>query len=429
MKTIVQSSNQQKGQFLLFVLFFLHLSMDAQSLPSINILECYELAKSNYPLTQQKDLIESSRNYTIQNLAAGVSPQISISGQATYQSAVTKVTIPGIDIPTVSKDQYKLNTDVSQSLTDFALYAQQKKIQNNIAGIQTENINTELYKLKDRINQLYFGILLVSGQLEQNKLTRKDITTVMSKVEASIKNGTDFRTSMDKLNAELIKADQREIELNNSKNSFMNMLGLFINKQLDANTTFEQPANLLLNNKINRPELKVFEIQKNNALLQKKMLSAKNYPKINLFFQGGIGKPSPVNLFTKDLTPYYITGIRMFWNISGLYTLHKDNLIADNDQKIVEVQERTFLFNTSLSLTQQQSEVTKINQLIESDMKLIQLREAIRTTAEVQLENGVINTNDYLKEVNAVDIARQNLVLHQIQLLQSSYNYNSTSGN
>jgi outer membrane protein TolC len=314
-------------------------------------------------------------------------------------------------------------------LTDFALYAQQKKIQNNIAGIQTENINTELYKLKDRINQLYFGILLVSGQLEQNKLTRKDITTVMSKVEASIKNGTDFRTSMDKLNAELIKADQREIELNNSKNSFMNMLGLFINKQLDANTTFEQPADLLLNNKINRPELKVFEIQKNNALLQKKMLSAKNYPKINLFFQGGIGKPSPVNLFTKDLTPYYITGIRMFWNISGLYTLHKDNLIADNDQKIVEVQERTFLFNTSLSLTQQQSEVTKINQLIESDMKLIQLREAIRTTAEVQLENGVINTNDYLKEVNAVDIARQNLVLHQIQLLQSSYNYNSTSGN
>lgn len=429
MKIKVNLNLNAKWILLTMVFAFSGINIVAQTTNSLTLLDCYRLAESNYPLSKQKDLIQSSKTYTLQNLAAGVSPQISISGQSTYQSAVTKVTIPGINIPEVTKDQYKLYADVSQTLTDFALYSQQKKLQTNIAGIQEENINTELYKLKDRINQLYFGILLVEGQLDQNNLTKKDISTVMSKVEASIKNGTDFRTSLDKLNAELLKADQRDIELNATKSAFVNMLSLFIDKPLDENTSFEKPSNPLLSDKINRPELKIFEMQKYSSLLQKKMLVAKNIPKLNLFFQGGIGKPSPVNLFTRALSPYYITGLKLFWNIGGLYTLHKENLIADNDISIADIQEKTFLFNTSMVLTQQQSEYNKLNQLIDTDMQLIKLRESIKNTAEVQLENGVINTNDYLREVNAVDITRQNLVLHQIQLLQSSYNYNTTSGN
>lgn len=401
----------------------------SQTNNTISIEQCYVLAEKNYPLSKVNDLLEKSKDYTVQNLTAGVLPQINFAGQATYQSDVTKISIPGITIPSITKDQYKLSGEITQTLTDFALNKQQKDIQRNAAGIQEGNINTELYKLKDRINQLYFGILLVNGQLEQNALTKKDISSVMSKVEASIKNGTDFRTSLDKLQAELLKADQRDIELLASKNAFIQMLSLFTNQSFDLNTSFVKPTNPALATTINRPELKVYDLQKNNSLLQKKLVAAKNIPKVNLFFQGGIGKPSPINMLSRDLSPYYITGVRLNWNLGGLYTLHKENLIANNDKSITELQQNTFLFNTHISLTQQQNELNKLHQLIETDEQLIKLREDIKNTAAVQLENGVINTNDYVKEVNAVDLARQNLVLHQIQLLQSSFNYNTTSGN
>lgn len=396
---------------------------------SLTIEQCYRLAEATYPLSRQRGLIEKTREYTIDNISKGVYPQFNVSGTATYQSDVTKISIPGYSIPSVSKDQYKLYGEVSQTLTDFSINKQKKAISRTDAAVQEENLNTELFQLKDRVNQLFFGALLIDGQLEQNDLSKKDIQTGIAKVQAAIKNGTDFNSSLNKLKAELLKTDQHAIELKATRKAYTDMLSLFVNQSVTDSTVLVKPEPPALSDTINRPELRAYDLQTKSYLQQRHLTKINNYPQLSAFFQGGIGKPSPVNFLSTNLSGYYLTGLRLSWNIGGLYTYKKDQLINKNNQEMVATQRNTFLFNTTLTLRQQNADIARYRQLIQSDNDIVGLRESVKQTSAVQLENGVITTNDYLNDINAEAQARQDRVLHEIQLLVSQYNHKTTSGN
>jgi hypothetical protein len=150
---------------------------------------------------------------------------------------------------------------------------------------------------------------------------------------------------------------------------------------------------------------------------------------LSVFFRGGVGKPSPLNLLSTNLAAYYITGLRLNWNIGGLYTYKKDQLINKNNQEMVLTQRNTFLFNTTLTLHQQNADIVRYQQLIQSDNEIINLRDSVKQTSSFQLQNGVITVNDYLLDINAEGLARQDRVLHEVQLLMSQYAHKTTSGN
>jgi hypothetical protein len=71
----------------------------------------------------------------------------------------------------------------------------------------------------------------------------------------------------------------------------------------------------------------------------------------------------------------------------------------------------------------------KLDKLILSDREIIGLRERIVTVSKAQLDNNVITSHDYIREVNAADQSRQALILHELQLLQARINYQTTAGN
>ena len=397
---------------------------------SVTIEECYVLAEKNYPLLKQRELIRRSADYSVQNLSNGHRPQISINGQATYQSEVTQIPIrvPGQEIPVLSKDQYKLFAEVNQSLFDGGLIRQQKQSQEINATVEQQRLEVELYRIKDRINQLFFGVLLVDEQIKQADLLKSDIQLGMRKTEGAIANGAAFKSSLDMLKAELLKANQRTTELAALRKAYMDMLGLFINRELDAQVTLVRPAALSVSTQINRPELLVYEYQKKNLDVQDKILSARNLPKLNLFVQGGYGRPA-LNMLNNDFKSYYIGGLRLNWSLAGLYSTKRERALLDITRQNIDVQKETFLFNTNFTVKQQNAEVTKYSDLLAADAEIIALRTSVKNTASVQLENGVINSNDYLREVNAEDQARQSKIVHEIQLLMAQYALQTTMGN
>lgn len=403
----------------------------AQQERVLKLDECYALARANYPLVHQRDLLEKSKEYSVSNLSKGMLPQFSVSGQATYQSAVTSIPIklPGLGDQTIPKDQYKLYAELSQPITDLITVSQQKKLQETNSTIQEQNLEVELYKLKDRVNQLFFGILLLEEQNKQNDLLKNDINNGIKKIKAAIANGAEYTSSLNKLKAELLKADQRTIELGSARKTYIDMLGLLLNQPLNETVQFEKPDNPAIAKTVNRPELQVFENQKTGYLIQDKLIRTRNLPKLNLFFQGGMGQPSPVNLFSNSLSAYYLTGLRLNWNLSGFYTYGKEKKLNELNRQIVDSQKETFLLNTNFSMQQQNGEIQKLNSLLQTDEEIVALRTSVKNTATIQLENGVISTNDYLKEINAEDQARQNRAIHSIQLLQAQYNYQNISGN
>jgi outer membrane protein TolC len=398
----------------------------------LTLEDCYEKARINYPLIKQKDYINRTKDYSVSNVWNGYFPQITLLGQATYQSDVTEVPmpLPGVVIERLTKDQYKAAIDVTQTIYDGGIMSSQAGIQESVNEIDDQKVEIELLKIKERVNQIYLGILLIDAQLNQVDLVIKDLNASISKLEAAYANGTATKPDVDVLKAELLKTDQRKIELASSRISYINMLGLLINEKLDESTSLLTPSqiNFLSAEEISRPELRLYSAQKNLIENQSGLTSSKIIPKANLFFQGGYSKPG-LNMFENDFAWYYITGIRISWSLSNLYSYGNESEINELSKLNIDAQTETFLLNTKITTNQQLQEIDKLKKLIEVDKSIIDLRTSVKESAKAKLENGVITSSDYVRDLNAEDTAKQNLEIHKIQLLLAQYNYKITTGN
>lgn len=397
---------------------------------TITLEQCYQWSRENYPLIKKQELIKKAEQYTTENALKGWLPQVNITAQATYQNDVTQfpVKLPNVNVEPLSKDQYKVFADVSQTIYDGGNIRNQKnlaKIQSKVQNIQTE---VELDKLKERINQLYFGILQTNKQWTQLQFTKLDIKEGIKKAEAQLKNGVIFRSNLDVLKAELVKIEQKEIELQAIKQNFVQMLSYFIKKNIDENTQLETPEKILLSKNNNRSELKLFDAQKQLLETQRKIINTKNTPKLGAFFQGGYGKPG-FNMLKNEFDIFYIGGIRLNIPISGFYTQKNDLALLENQSQDIEIQRENFLFNQNFIEIQQRNDLEKIQNLIDKDNELIELRKNIKTASLAQLENGVINTNDYLREVTAEEQAILTKITHEIQYLLTQYNLKANLNN
>ncbi len=419
-----------KMMALTFTAIFIFQSLTYSQAEQITLTSCYEMAEKNYPLIKSRDLISKKGLYSISNVNSGFFPSIALYGQYTNQSDVTSLPLelPNITIPEIDHNQYKLYAEVNQVVYDGGLIKNQRQSLEVQTRIEEESLEVELYKLKERINQIYFGILLIDGQINQVELLKKDILSGLDKTEAAYKNGIVLKSNVEAMRAELLKLDQRMIELTSAQRAYMNMLSLFINKPLDVNTELVMPQLLDLNAEVNRPEMRLFEAQLNSVAIQSNTITSKNLPKLNLFFQGGYGSPA-LNMLNPDADTYYVAGVRLYYPLTGFYNKHREKLINKIARENIEIQRETFVFNTKIQLSQQESELEKIKQLIVTDEEILSLRESVMQASLAQLENGVITSTDYLREVNAADNARQMKLLHEIQLLLTQYNYQLITGN
>lgn len=405
----------------------------AQNADSISLEQSYEMAVKNYPLTQQKELLAKINTITLQNINVNYLPQLDLNAQATYQSDVVSIPIklPGMEIPQLAKDQYKAYVDVKQILYDGGAIHQQKEIQKTNTQLEQQKLEVELYKIKERINQLYFAILFADDNLALNKLLEKEIQNRLSKVESAVKRGTTYPANADVLRAELIKLQQREVEINSGRKAAVEMLSVLLNKNLPESIKLRKP-NKKQTSKTDfsftgRPEYTLFKLQENSIDRSVQLINTKRFPKLNAFGQAGYGRPA-FNFFTNDFQPYYIVGARLNWNIWNWNTTNNEKQIALINKDIIAQQKYIFEKNTRMLLSQQNAEVEKYQNLIEKDKELISLRENIRKVASSQMENGVISATEYLTELNNENQAKLNLKIHELQLLSAQVNYRTTQG-
>ena len=410
---------------LVFVVILLSFSSTAQT--TITLDSCYLLARHNFPLIKEQELISMTSQYTLENISKGFLPQININGQASYQSDITQLPkgIPGV--PVLTKDQYKIYAEINQPVFDGGIIRTKKKEAAVDQQINQQQLEVELYQLKDRINQLFFGILLVDGAIKQNALITADIQLGLDKVNARLDNGVALRSNADVLKAELLKVNQKLTELTSNRKALTEMLSLFIGKPLDENTVFIKPQEKSLTAEMKRPELTLFDLQHQKLAVQENLITARNRPKLNFFLQGGFGKPA-FNILANDFDPFYIGGLKLIFPLSGFYSQRNDRALIALGNKNIDVQKEVFLFNAHIALLQQKAVINKFRRFLKTDDEIISLRENVKKASLAQLQNGVINSGDYLREVNAGDEAELNRNLHEIQLLQAEYNQRNITG-
>ncbi|MDR3716415.1 MAG: TolC family protein [Puia sp.] len=397
----------------------------------LTIEEVYLQAREHYPLSRQRQLVRQSMEYSVENASRGFLPQLNIAGQATLQSDVTnfpfKIPIAGFSLPAYSKDQYKAYGEVDQLIYDGGLIRNQKQSAVVNELIQEKNLDVELYALYDRVNQLFFGVLLIEEQLKQNELLQADIQNGVDKTRALVEQGTAVRSSVDELEAQLLQAVQTRVQELSARRAYLAMLGLFLDRPLDETTVLMSPPEPLSTDLLDRPELLLYEYQKKNYDLQDALAKAQLRPRFSLFFQGGYGRPG-LNMLSNDFALYYIGGLRLNWNLGGLYTLKNQKRISELGRRTQDVDKETFIFNTGISQRQFREDIVQFEELGRTDDRIIGLRNSVKNAAAAQLANGVLSAHDYLTQVDAEDQARENRILHRVQLLQAEYNYKNLMG-
>ena len=393
---------------------------------------CQHSAQTNYPLVRQYGLIEKAREYNLENAGKGYLPQFTLSGKATYQSDVTKlpVDVPGIDIKSMPKDQYQVMLEVSQSIWDGGDIRSKKQLTRATSEIDRGKQEVDMYALNDRVNQLYFGILLLDEQLRQNQLLQEDLGRTHQQVSNYMANGIANQSDLDAVSVEILNTKQKRIELESSRQAYLSMLSIFIGKEIASGTTLEKPADTfeftsLVNN---RPELRWFDAQGGQLNVQESSLKTRFRPRFGLFVQGAYGNPG-LNMLKDDFSAYYVAGVRMSWNFGSLYTLRNDRRLIDNNRRKLETSRDVFLFNTNLESTQQSSAIQSMRRQMVDDDEIIRLRVNIRKAAEAKVENGTLTVTDMLREITAENLARQTKALHEVQLLMNIWNLKYTLNN
>lgn len=391
--------------------------------PQLTLDACKALARENYPVIKQFSLVEQSREFTVSNASKAWLPQFSVNARASYQSDVTRlpVDVPGIDIEALSKDQYDFSLQISQQLYDGGSVASAKRVANAQSDVEREKVNVAIYDVYGRVEQLFFGILVLDEQIRQVKLLKDDLALSCASVEGMMRGGVANRTDVDAVKVEQVRARQRETSLMASRRAYVKMLETFIGKPVGNGVTLVRPLSAdvgTLQN--NRPELALYAAQ--DRLLDRRMkdLDTELRPRIGLFAQGGYGNPA-LNMLKNGFDAYYKVGATLTWNFGSLYTRSNDRRKIESERQTVRSEREAFLFNTRLQSEFQSGAIDNLRRQLEQDDEIIELRERIRSKAETKVANGTETVNEMLRDINAVSDARLNKSLHEIQLLQEIY--------
>ena len=399
--------------------------------------ECQLAAERNYPLIKQYGLIEKTTELTVANIQKGWLPQVSASAQATYQSDV--VAFPdqmqaiyqqmGLDMKGLTKDQYRVGIDVSQTVYDGGAISRQKRIAREQGKVLTAQNEVNIYNVRKRVNEMYFALLMLDEQMKLNQDLQELLSGNERKLASMVKNGTAAESDWQNVKAERLNVVQQATDLEGHKQMIRRMLSTFCGievKQLSRPPLTPPDSG----GENRRPELKALDAQIGLYNAQEKALDAALMPKLGVFAQGFYGYPG-LNMFEDmmrhDWSLNGIVGARLTWNIGALYTRKNDKAKLQLQRDLTESNRDVFLFNNNLEQIQQNENISRYKKLMADDEEIISLRQAVRKAAESKLSHGIIDVNYLVREINAENAARVQQSMHEIEMLKEIYDNKFTT--
>lgn len=397
---------------------------------ALTLDSCQYYARQHFPLLKSLTLIQENKSLETDHLNNSLRPVIQIGGQATYQSEVTRLPfmIPGTNINPLSRDQYKVFTDISQSITPLF----QKKEKEQLIAAQTifqqKKTEIEIYKLREVVIQTYFGLLLLEGQLNQIKPVLKDIETGIEKLKIAESAGTSSTAQILMLAAEKLKVEQKQAALIHQQEGLIQVMSHLINRPLRPENKLLFPEERPVREELRREEMILFESQ--HLIYQHQATIAKERikPVVQLFGQGGYGRPG-LNMLNNAFDFFYLGGIRMQLNLSSRYLYKNDIEKLNLQHQALDIEKEQFELNIKLALDKQRAEIKKYQTLVNQSAEIIKLRQKIKEMAKSQLDYGILSALDYLSYIEAEDQANQDLLFYKIQLAMAIENYHFIQGN
>ncbi len=399
----------------------------------VTIEDCYSWARANWPAIGQLELIERSEEYSLANAARSWLPQVNVTAQASYQSDVTalpfdpaRLGLAGVEIPVLSRDQYGARVEVAQTVWDGGAMGARREGIGAAAGVERAEAEVGLYALRERVNGLFFGIVMTGEQLARSDVMERDLASGLERVEALARGGVAGQADVDALRIEVLKTAQQRAAIEATRRAYVAMLGVLTGRVFDAHTRFVKPRAELPEGEARRPEIDLFEARIRAIEARRRGLDAAVAPRLGLFATGGYGKPG-LDMLANRFEGYYVVGARLSWNIGGLYTRRNDRRQLMSDVRGVELQRDAFVMGARMDEVRSGSEIDRCRKQLAYDDEIIELRESVLRASEARMAGGTTTGTDLARDMNAVEAARQDKIMHEMELLVAIYNLKFTT--
>ena len=420
-----------KKKTISFALIMMATAIQAQTLE-----ECQLAAEKNYPMIKQYDLISQTTQLTVKNIMKGWLPQIAIAAQATYQSDVTswpesmKATLQqlGINMKGLSKDQYKVGIDLQQTIYDGGTISSMRSIARQEEKVQKAQVETNLYQVRKRVNEMYFSLLLLNEQIKLNDDVKALLLSSEKKLASMLKGGTIATSDFENIKAERLSVEQQNESLKSQQQMLQHLLSTFCGIKV---SNVQKPAPFKTTISMNkRPEMLLFDNQLQLSSVKEKALNSQVRPKLGIFAQGFYGYPG-LNMFEDMMNRKWslngMVGVKLSWSIGALYSLKNDKAKLRLQREMTENAREIFLFNNQLEEIQQNENIKRYHTMKKTDDEIIMLRTNIRKAAESKLSHGIIDINNLLREINNENAAKIQQTIHDIEMLKEMYNLKYTN--
>lgn len=398
----------------------------------ITIEECVAKAEAHYPSVRKYDLLAATKDIDLSEINRSWLPRMSVYGQLTGQNAVPSFpeTLAGVleqmgqEMKGLGKLQYKAGVDVTQSIWDGGTSAARRNLVRSQNDARRAALDVELYAVRQRVENIYFALLLIEEQTAQNNVTYNLLISNLEKLRSMLKNGVAMQSDLDMVEAQALGLKQIIAQAQSAAQGYRRVLELFVGESLDGETFVRPTGEMPLDKESDRPELRLFEKQLGANEATKKLSDTSLMPKIGLFAQAYYGYPGFdyfKSMINRDLTFNIMAGVKVSWNIDSFYnrknTSRKTAVNAEN----IDADRELFIFNSDLQSASQIETIKGLRAVIKDDERIVALRANVRKAAESQLDNGMIDATALLTKISDENVAEIASKLHEIQLIQEIY--------
>ena len=399
---------------------------------SLLLDDAYALLEGNYAVLQNAGLNDRILQTELDILDLQRKPSLYLKGAATLQSEVTKLegaeNLPiSLDLPLYNVRAYG---EINYSLHDGGRLAARKKVTRAEGELANQQLELERFALRERVNQLFLGVLLHRERVMLYETTLLDISVRKASIEAAVLEGVV-------LESELLQLQVREIEIKAERDNVQGQitrllanLSTLIGQPLAQDVELRLPdlPALTVIPELNRPEFRLFDLQRAAILANDDLIDTDTRPVLSAFAQAGLGIPNPVNLFDNNISPYAIGGVNFQWKFKDWGKAQKQKEILELRVAQLQHQEETLRFNLNVGTEAYLADVQRLQDQITQDEQIVTLQAQILEQLAAQLDNGIITSADYLVQANAALKARQQLKIHETQLQQLQLNFLNNRG-
>ncbi len=417
-------------RLLLFLFFTLTVSWSYGQ--ELSLDSCHALARRNHPLLRQAGIIDQISELRQQNIETMNLPQFDLTARGSWQSDVTKfvLKLPGVSGPQpLSKDQYKAYIDIKQRIFDGGVSKKSKELEEADRLVSRQQNETELYKIKETVNTLYFNALVIKENLKIVNLKKETLEEQIKTVSSGVENGISLPNNLDQLGAEKLLTDQQELELKSALRTTCGLLEIITAISITDQATFSKPTllNIVINSDLNRPEILLFSLQQSKLDKSEEMIKNSRTPFIYAFGQTGYGRPG-LNMLVNNFADWYMVGAGLSWNLWDYHKTRRERSTIKLQKDLIDTNLDNFNRSIRLALKQEENSALKLKDLISTDEQLVTIKDQIARRSASSLKNGVITSADYIRDLNASLQAKANLETHKVQFIQTSVNYQTIKG-